>query len=90
MVCVMPQEPAVPQRRRAGVYLDPEKVRRRRVEKGLFLTTLASNARISKGHLSMIETGRRGGTAPVLARIAAALDCSVSDLLPDRPSSAAS
>ncbi len=86
----MPQHADAPPRRLPQIHLDPIKVRRRRFELGLYLTTVAKNAEISKGHLSMIENGRRGGTAPVLARIAKALGCQISDLLPDAPKSAVS
>jgi len=74
-----------PPRRRQPDPLDPVKLRRRRLEQGLTLTAAAKAAAITKGHLSQIEHGRRGGSVPVIHRIARALGCTVTDLMPDRP-----
>jgi transcriptional regulator with XRE-family HTH domain len=78
-----------PGRPRTALPLDGSKLRRRRIVQGLTLQQAAEKAQITKGHLSMIETGRRGGTPPVLLRLARVLDCSVESLMPDTPQQAA-
>ncbi|MFG3439859.1 helix-turn-helix domain-containing protein [Nonomuraea sp. NPDC047897] len=61
---------------------DPERIRRRRVAAGLEAQALARLANISKGYLSSIEHGRANASPKVLGRIAAALDCTIADLMP--------
>ena len=85
MVCAMTDHSNErPVRRRQPDRLDTEKLRRRRLEQGLSLTAAAEAAAITKSHLSQIEHGHRGGSARVLHRIASALNCTVTDLMPDR------
>lgn len=60
----------------------PTRVRRRRVEAGLSQMAAAQRAGISQSHLSMIERGKGGASAPVLLQIAGAYGCEVKDLLP--------
>lgn len=75
--------------RRQPLLQDPVKLRRRRHEAGLLLTTVAKRAGISKGYLSQIETGKQGVRPPVLARIAAVLGCAPAEVMPDLPVKAA-
>lgn len=65
----------------------PETVRRKRIEAGLKQIDLARQAGISKPHMSSIEHGRVNPSPPVLGRLAEALGCEISDLMP--PQSAA-
>lgn len=70
----------------------PTRVRRRRIEAGLSQTAAAERSGISQSHLSMIERGRKGASAPVLLQIASTYGCEVKDLLPpedDAPAVAA-
>lgn len=54
------------------------KVRRERL--GMQQTELANRAGIRQSSLSLIEKGSRNPSVPVLARIAAALGCTMDDL----------
>ncbi|MFF8412908.1 helix-turn-helix domain-containing protein [Streptomyces omiyaensis] len=54
----------------------------RRTAAGLSQSDLGQKSGVSKAHMSMIARGRANASAPVIARIAAALDCTISDLLP--------
>ncbi|MEV4705059.1 helix-turn-helix transcriptional regulator [Actinoplanes sp. NPDC049316] len=78
-----------PPRRRQPNPLDPAKIRRRRIAKGLSLSAAAAAAGITKGALSLIENGHRGGTMRTVVAIASALECEITDLMPDAPRSAA-
>jgi DNA-binding XRE family transcriptional regulator len=53
-----------------------------RKHRGLTQQELAERAGISKPYLSQIETGKRTGTAEVLAAIADALDVTLDDVMP--------
>lgn len=57
-------------------------IRERRVEQGLSQQRLALMAGSSKSHIWRIETGRVGVGIDDLARIADALDATVSELIP--------
>lgn len=61
---------------------DPARVRRKRIEAGLTQISLASQAGLSTAHMSSIERGGRGASPKVLKRLAAVLDCEISDLMP--------
>lgn len=61
---------------------DPERVRRRRVAAGLNGQALARRAGISKGYLWKIERGESVASPEILAQIAAALGCTIEDLMP--------
>jgi transcriptional regulator with XRE-family HTH domain len=65
------------------VELDGRRLRRLREDAGLDLTELARRASVSKAHLSMIETGKRGVSPAVATRLAQALGASVQALRPD-------
>lgn len=68
------------------VNQDPGKIWRLRVAAGLSLTELAQRAGISKGHLSELEKPEpsRSASPAMLARLAAALDCDIADLMPGK------
>ena len=70
--------------RRAGAKFpldhDPEKLRDRRINAGREQAEVAAAAGISAGYLSELENGTRNPSPPVLARLAVALKCEVSDL----------
>jgi ribosome-binding protein aMBF1 (putative translation factor) len=57
-----------------------------RKKRGLTQAELARRAALAQGFLSEIEGGRKKGDVTVLQRIAAALDVSLIDLVPDLPS----
>jgi ribosome-binding protein aMBF1 (putative translation factor) len=58
-----------------------------RRKRGLTQTDLAKTADIAQGFLSEIESGLKTGDVTVLQRIAAALEISLLDLVPDLPRS---
>lgn len=65
---------------------DPARIRRRRIEAGLNRKALAEKAGISPQHMSLIENGTAGASPRVLAQLAAALGCTIADLMPPEPS----
>lgn len=58
-----------------------DSIRRRRKQKNLTIGELADAAGLSQGFLSRVERGERALSMPALADVAAALECSQSDLL---------
>lgn len=78
-------ENVTPERARPRQPLDhdPAKLRRRRVEAGLSATELARRAGCSVSHLSELESGSRNPSPPLLATLAAELNCKTADLMPD-------
>jgi transcriptional regulator with XRE-family HTH domain len=69
---------------------DPAQVRRKRIEAGLNQIQLAAQAGLSKAHMSQVERGTRGASPRVLGRLAAALNCEITDLMPPAPASPSS
>lgn len=66
--------------------VDGAQLRRRRIEAGLTIRTLAAMASSTLSHLSDIERGRRNPSPPLLVRLAAALDIDTTALLhPEAP-----
>ncbi|MDR7323411.1 MULTISPECIES: helix-turn-helix domain-containing protein [Catenuloplanes] len=63
----------------------PARLRRRRIANGMSLSQLAEVTSASKGHLSELERGTRNPSPELLAAIARALGCGVTDLMPDEP-----
>ncbi|GAA2327369.1 helix-turn-helix transcriptional regulator [Dactylosporangium salmoneum] len=61
---------------------DPQRLRQRRVAAGLTQAKLAAAAEISASHLSEIEGGTRNPSPAVLVRLAEALHCQPTDLMP--------
>ncbi|MEV1245184.1 helix-turn-helix transcriptional regulator [Nonomuraea sp. NPDC049750] len=62
---------------------DPKRIRRRRVAAGLESQELARRVGITKSAMSKIERGRNNASPGVLERIAEALGCRTTDLMPD-------
>ena len=62
---------------------DPARLRRRRIAAALTLAELAERAGTSKSNLSELENGFHGPTPGLLGRLAAALGCQTTDLMPD-------
>lgn len=69
----------------AGHNQDPARLRRRRVEAGLSQVSLARTVGVTKGHMSLLESGGRGASPELLARIAKAVECEIADLMPPMP-----
>lgn len=69
----------------AGHNQDPARLRRRRVEAGLSQVSLARTVGVTKGHMSLLESGGRGASPELLARIATAVNCEIADLMPPLP-----
>lgn len=63
-------------------------IRRRRVQAGLSLSALAARSGVSRAMLSEVERGAKNPTIKVACQIAAALACTVSELL-EEPTPAA-
>ena len=68
-------------RTRRSVPYDGEQIRLRRMEAGFNQSTLGELARVSQTHIARLELNEGGVSAPVLARLAAVLDCEVRDLM---------
>lgn len=62
--------------------VDPQRLTRRRVERGLSQNALARAAGVSKQLVSLVSLGKANFSPEKLDRIAKALDCEVADLLP--------
>lgn len=62
--------------------LDPDELRRRRIEAGLNQIDLAEKTGLHQTHISLLESGSRGTTPKTLGILAAALGCTVADLMP--------
>lgn len=60
---------------------NPAAVRRLRLARGLKQQELATRAGIPQGHVSGIENGKKSAGVDVLARLAEALECPVTELL---------
>lgn len=61
-----------------------ERVKAIRLDRGLSQDDLAIGIPIDRGHVSLIENGKAAVTVMTLYKLAFALDCEVSNLLPDR------
>ncbi|MEV6833570.1 helix-turn-helix transcriptional regulator [Streptomyces sp. NPDC051133] len=68
---------------------DPQRLRRRRIEAGLNQGELAEKAGISESYMSCLALGTRNASPRVLQRLAKALNCDVSDLMPPEPDTTA-
>jgi transcriptional regulator with XRE-family HTH domain len=66
---------------------DPVKLWRHRVAAQMTMSQLAKKAGISKGHLSELEKAQpsRSASPDMLARLADALGCEITDLMPEDP-----
>lgn len=68
---------------------DPKRLRRRRVAAGMTVTELATKAKCSVPYLWQLENGDYSASAPMLARLAQALGCEITDLMPPEENGAA-
>lgn len=68
---------------------DRKRLRRRRVAKRLSVTTLAGMAGCSVSYLWQLENGDYSASPELLGRLADALDCDITDLMPPEPNTAA-
>jgi transcriptional regulator with XRE-family HTH domain len=66
------------------VTVDKVKLRVRRVMAELDQSELATRAGIHQTHVSNLERGKRGTTTDTVEKLAAALGCTVGDLMPDQ------
>jgi transcriptional regulator with XRE-family HTH domain len=67
---------------------DPAALRHRRIRAGLNQGDLAGQTGLDQSYISLLERGKRGGTAKTLGIIAKALRCEIADLLPSEPGDA--
>lgn len=65
----------------------PARLRWRREAAGLTIRGLARNMGASPASLSLYENGKVSPNPGMLVRLAAALDCATTDLMPDEPGS---
>lgn len=70
------------QSRKRPLPQDKERVFRKRVQRNLTQNQLAEKAQLSKQQMSAIESGSRGASPDALHRLADALDCDVTELMP--------
>lgn len=64
---------------------DPNRLRWRRHAAGLTITELAEKAEVSRGAISMAENRRMNASVVMLRKLAGALGCQITDLMPDEP-----
>ncbi len=58
------------------------RLRRRRVASGMSMTDLAQKSGCSLPYLGQLERGEYSASAPMLAALARALGCEITDLMP--------
>jgi transcriptional regulator with XRE-family HTH domain len=66
------------------VTVDKLKLRVRRVMADLDQAELATRVGIHQTHISNLERGKRGTTPETAGKLAAALGCDITDLMPDK------
>lgn len=64
---------------------DPRRLRRRRIAAGLTIRELAVRAQVATGSISALENGDQSARVTMLAALASALGCEITDLMPDEP-----
>ena len=62
---------------------DPRKLRRRRIAAGLTIRQLSQKAQVGIGSISDLEHGKQSARPGMLAALAKALGCEISDLMTD-------
>lgn len=67
----------------------PKRLIWRRNAAGLTQERLAEMAGYTKQHISGLEKGAFGASAECMAALARALDCKITDLMPDEPNGSA-
>lgn len=85
----MAHDQKAPKRSRRKLNQDPRRLRRRRVAARLSVTSLASKAGCSVAYLWQLENGDYSASPDMLGRLADALDCDITDLMPPEPGAAA-
>ncbi|MEU4172866.1 helix-turn-helix transcriptional regulator [Streptomyces sp. NPDC026665] len=63
--------------------LDPQRLTRKRIGKGLSQKELGERSGVSRQLICMVEKGTANFSPRYLAKIAAALECQIEDLLPE-------
>lgn len=76
-----------PRRKRASLHSSVllevgRRIREVRRSRGLGQDKLAYSIGLDRAHIGMIENGKRAATIPTLVRLAAGLDCEVSEFFP--------
>ncbi len=66
---------------------DPERLKRRRVAAGLTLTDVRAEHGVDVSWLSELENGHKNAGPRMLARLAAAYGCEITDLMPSEAGS---
>ena len=64
---------------------EPERLRWHRVKAALGLRKAAAQAGISYGYLSELENGKKSASPEMLAALAAAYGCDITELMPPEP-----
>lgn len=64
---------------------DPRKLRRRRFAAGLTIHQLARKAGVGAGSISDLENAKQSARVTMLAALARALECEITDLMADEP-----
>jgi transcriptional regulator with XRE-family HTH domain len=77
-----------PVKRDRKLNQDPARLRRRRLAARLNVTQLAAKAGCSLSYLWQLEHGSYSASADMLGRIADALGCDITDLMPPEPKQA--
>lgn len=68
-----------------GLSQDPKRLRRRRIAAGMSQAALAAKAGCSAPYLCQLEKGDYSASAEILAALAGALECKITDLMtPER------
>lgn len=80
---------AVKQDERRHLAQDPARLRWRRRAAGLSMGDLAKKSSLAKGTISNLERGTYSAEPATLAKLAAALGCQITDIMPDEPNSGA-
>jgi transcriptional regulator with XRE-family HTH domain len=84
----MSHDPETVNRAERELNQDRKRLRRRRVAKRLSVTTLAGMAGCSVSYLWQLENGDYSASPELLGRLADALDCDITDLMPPEPDTA--
>lgn len=85
----MPRDPkAVKSKEDRPKNQDPARLRRRRVAARLSITRLAAKAGCSVPYLWQLENGRYSASPEMLGKLADALGCEITDLMPPEPKQA--
>ena len=78
-----------PVKQRQDLAQDPARLLWRRRAAGLSVRDLAEKAQVAVGTVSSLERGMYSAEAATLAKLAAALGCKITDIMPDEPNGSA-